>query len=171
MTTSASLSRRGAQPTSTRPSRAGVDEWKPHGVAIGQAAHTTTGDGLRTRAQYRRVSARSTTGRCPTTVGINFLLRATEMRGAQIGVRTHLRWQRQSVRPRPFAPAQGAGGMPVHIYDDLSKFEVSFGEFSSAKKAACLSRGLDPRTPCHRPPGQLTDDRRVRQRSLGCCST
>ena len=100
-------------------------------------------------------------GQMPDDAAIGFLLRAAQMRGARSA---HGRARNDNQFDRGRLIQQGAGGMPVHIYDDLSKLEVSFGEFTSARKLlACFPRSLDPRTPCHRPLGQRPDDRRVRQ--------
>jgi hypothetical protein len=82
-------------------------------------------------------------GQMPDTVGIDFLLRATEMRGARSAYgRTCGGYNNQFDRGRLLQ--RGAGGMPVHVYDDLSKFEVSFGEFTSAKKLLAFRAAFVP---------------------------
>lgn len=79
----------------------------------------------------------------PDAVGVRACLQAAAALGAKPA---RGRFSRCDIGPceRGRLVLPGPGGLPVHCYDDLSKFELAFGEFTSAKKLLAVEEALVP---------------------------
>jgi len=80
--------------------------------------------------------------RKPDDICIDYLLAAAAKLGALSAHGRYAGGYRETVFDRGRRIMRGPGGLPVHLYDDSSKLEVSFGEFTSARAVIAFDRAL-----------------------------
>jgi hypothetical protein len=81
----------------------------------------------------------------PDEICVEYLLTAARDLGARRAYGRYSGGSRETEFERGRLILPGPGGLAINVYDDSSKFEMSFGEFTSARKAIAVEKAMVPR--------------------------
>lgn len=81
----------------------------------------------------------------PDEICVEYLLTAARDLGARPAYGRYSGGIRETEFERGRLILPGPGGLAVNVYDDSSKFEMSFGEYTSARKVIAVEKAIIPR--------------------------